>query len=258
MTDYWIVSSKFKRDKSTEDWIPCHTIDAFLENKEFSPYQKREDFKIGDKCILRAFSERVLIADFKIISKPKMNEYKRIYYDIDIDEWDFFVDIDTLPEKYKKIVLRRGGSIDIKEDEYHKLIGIKDFNQNLKINYKNTLIVKLKEKNLEDFLDSFENPLKRSLRYTILYRQKEISKNNIIDLICKDEIGDLVVIELKKKSSNETIGQLATYLAFVRENMAKTTQNVKGLILALDIDEQLIKGAREVGFEVKLYQIKII
>jgi len=112
----------------------------------------------------------------------------------------------------------------------------------------------LKEQKLEDILDSITNPLKNE-GLEIIERQKEICLGNKIDLICKNQKGDLVVVELKKYGANETIGQLARYLTDVRENYAKSTQKVAGMILALHIDEQLIKAARGVDFEVKLYQI---
>ena len=77
----------------------------------------------------------------------------------------------------------------------------------------------------------------------------------VIDMLCVDAKGDYVVVELKKYSANKTIGQLARYITDVRENRAKAGQKVRGLILALDIDEQLIKAARAVDFEVVLYQL---
>jgi hypothetical protein len=37
----------------------------------------------------------------------------------------------------------------------------------------------------------------------------------------------------------------------------KASQKVKGIILAFDVDEQLIKAARAVDFDVILYQIQL-
>jgi RecB family endonuclease NucS len=64
-----------------------------------------------------------------------------------------------------------------------------------------------------------------------------------------------VVVELKKDKANQTIGQLARYVADIRETKATSTQRVRGLILALDVDEQLVKAARGADFDVFLCQI---
>ncbi len=95
----------------------------------------------------------------------------------------------------------------------------------------------------------------RQLGLEIIERQFVVTPGNIIDLLCKDSRGDLVVVELKKDSANKTIGQLARYVTDVREAKATSTQRVKGLILTLDIDEQLVKAARGVDFDVALCQI---
>ncbi len=60
------------------------------------------------------------------------------------------------------------------------------------------------------------------------------------DLICTNENGDLVVIELKRgMTSDETIGQVLRYIGWIRENIAKEGQKVRGCIVAGDYDEQL-------------------
>jgi len=60
------------------------------------------------------------------------------------------------------------------------------------------------------------------------------------DLICIDEKGDLVVVELKRgMTSDETIGQVLRYVGWTRENIAKSGQKVHGCIVAGDYDEQL-------------------
>ena len=101
-----------------------------------------------------------------------------------------------------------------------------------------------------------KNPL-RSIGLEIVDRQLTVTPGNIIDLLCKDAKGDYVVVELKKRSANETIGQLARYVTDVKENIANAGQKVKGLILTLDVDEQLIKAARGVDFDVVLYQLTL-
>ena len=66
-----------------------------------------------------------------------------------------------------------------------------------------------------------------------------------------------MVVELKKGTANQTVGQLARYVTDVREKRAKSTQKVRGLILTLAVDEQLVKAARGVDFEVVLCQLRL-
>jgi RecB family endonuclease NucS len=127
--------------------------------------------------------------------------------------------------------------------------------QNLKLNYKNRLTIGVTEAEVERLLDA-KNAL-RSIGLEIVERQQEYSVGNKVDILCKDFKNDLVVVELKKHGPNETIGQLARYVTDVRERVAKPSQKVRGLILAFDVDEQLIKAARGVDFDVMLYQIAI-
>ena len=176
------------------------------------------------------------------------------YYEIDkICEWDFPLDEHLLPDKYSDL-LSRSPSTDIDRQTYHEFIGIRNFTQNLRLNYKNKLIVSLAERELEDLLDSIQNPLK-SEGLRIIERQKKLRRGNIIDLICRDRKGDLVVVELKKRGADSTVGQLARYVTHVRESMAKSTQRVRGLILTFEVDEQLVRAARGADFDVMLYQI---
>ncbi len=55
-----------------------------------------------------------------------------------------------------------------------------------------------------------------------------------IDFLCLEKnTGDFVVVELKRgKSSDSTVGQLLRYMSWVKENLAKTNQKVRGIIIA--------------------------
>ena len=79
-----------------------------------------------------------------------------------------------------------------------------------------------------------------------------------IDFLCSDKSsGDLVVIELKRgKSSDSTVGQVLRYIGWVEENIAKPKQNVRGIIIAKEVDEALryaVKGLSNVS--VLTYQV---
>lgn len=57
-----------------------------------------------------------------------------------------------------------------------------------------------------------------------------------MDFFCKDSKGDFVVIELKKESSDVTIGQICRYMGWVKENLCNDNQKVRGLIISENID----------------------
>jgi hypothetical protein len=254
MSKYWVVASRHFRDKRVKDWDSKWTVNAFIKTKKYYPSKCAHYFNLGDQCLLRVLGTQQIIANFKINSEKQTDIDGHNYFEINnIEEWEYPIDIATLPINYSDL-FDRNLIKEIEQGMFNELIGIRNFIQNLRLNYKNILRVNLREQKMEDLLDSIANPLKNE-GLEIIERQKEIHPGNKIDLICKDKKGDLVVVELKRHSANETIGQLARYLTDVRENYAKSTQKVKGLILALHIDEQLVKAARGVDFEVMLYQI---
>jgi hypothetical protein len=250
---YWIVSSKHSRDEATKEWDSKWTVDNFLRSRKFFPSRRSADFGVGDCCILKVFGLQDFIADFEIASVPQQDSDGHTYYDIgEVNEWDFPLQQHTLPKKYTE-QLSRSPSTEISEHDFFELLGIRNFIQNLRLNYKHRLPLRISEADVETLIDS-KNAL-REIGYEIIERQLEFTPGNRIDLLCKDSKGDLVVVELKKGSANQTIGQLARYVTDVREHYAKTTQRVRGLILALEIDEQLVKAARGADFEVALCQL---
>lgn len=72
------------------------------------------------------------------------------------------------------------------------------------------------------------------------------------DLICLDEHGDFVVLELKAvHTSDSVVGQLLRYMGYVRENWAaKAGKKVRGIVLTPSYDEQLRLAAKEANIQV--------
>jgi len=120
------------------------------------------------------------------------------------------------------------------------------------------------EKHLEDFL--IEN-----------WPQTEFGKNydlfiedgEIIGQQYKTEIGDIdilalskdkktiLVIELKRgRTSDVVVGQIQRYMGFIKEELAESNQNVKGIIIALEDDKKL-KYALNVTNNIEFYKYKI-
>lgn len=61
----------------------------------------------------------------------------------------------------------------------------------------------------------------------------------VIDFLAVDENNDFVVIEIKRRSSDETRGQLLRYMGWVKKNLYKNGQQVKGVIIAEQKDNRL-------------------
>ena len=99
--------------------------------------------------------------------------------------------------------------------------------------------------------------------------ESQITKNGqydtqtvgIMDFLAVDKnTKDLVVIELKRKASDRTIGQLARYMGWVKDELCKPGQQVRGIILAEYGDNYLtfaLKVFEQVEFKRVELDIKV-
>jgi len=90
------------------------------------------------------------------------------------------------------------------------------------------------------------NPLfKGELKYHDPDRQNEKNGHfdtqevGVIDFLAIDQNTDLVVIELKRDSTDVTLGQILRYMGWVNKNLCKKDQKVKGIIIAETKDNRL-------------------
>jgi len=105
---------------------------------------------------------------------------------------------------------------------------------------------------LEDFIVNNWNPevffgkkhsglkILKDKNGNLIGQQYDTKVVGIIDILCKDKSNNYVVIEIKKGSdtSDKVIGQLARYMGWVKQNLAKK-KNVVGIIIAGGYDEKL-------------------
>lgn len=80
-------------------------------------------------------------------------------------------------------------------------------------------------------------------------------------LTIEKETKDFVVIELKRKASDKTVGQLARYMGWVKDELCTNEQNVKGIIIAEKGDNYLdfaLKVFSNVQFKKLELNLKII
>lgn len=79
-----------------------------------------------------------------------------------------------------------------------------------------------------------------------------------IDLLAKDSKGNFIVIELKKgRKDDEVIGQVLRYMGWVRRNLCKKDEEVRGLVVVGERDAKLDYALKEIGDKVSamVYQV---
>jgi len=92
---------------------------------------------------------------------------------------------------------------------------------------------------------NFDRLFKGKLRYYDPERQNEkygkfdTQEVGEMDFLAIDEKGDLVVIELKRNSTDVTLGQILRYMGWVKRKLCKENQRVKGIIIAETKDNRL-------------------
>lgn len=103
------------------------------------------------------------------------------------------------------------------------------------------------ESHLEDFLVENWEKLELGKKYDILQEEGDIvgqqysTATGRIDLLARSkDKKEWLVIELKKgRSSDSVVGQALRYITWVKKNLAKPHETVKGLIILGEIDNKL-------------------
>ncbi|MDH4201514.1 MAG: endonuclease NucS [Phycisphaerae bacterium] len=78
----------------------------------------------------------------------------------------------------------------------------------------------------------------------------------IMDFLCLDANNNIVVIELKRKGTDQTLAQLCRYMGWAHENLAQPNQKVLGLIVSESKDVRL-EYAIKVVPNVTMKQMKL-
>lgn len=78
-----------------------------------------------------------------------------------------------------------------------------------------------------------------------------------IDILATDTNGSLVVIELKvSRGYDRVVGQLMRYVAWIKKNLAESGQNVRGVIVARKISEDLLLACSMIP-DVELFEYEL-
>ncbi len=121
------------------------------------------------------------------------------------------------------------------------------------------------EKYLEDFMVANWDIIDFSETLTIFEdengnvgQQYYTEEVGYIDILAKDEQGGFVVIELKKgRKNDEVVGQVLRYMSWVRRNLCKNGESVRGLIVVGERDTKLEHAVSEVADKVRVMLYKV-
>lgn len=109
---------------------------------------------------------------------------------------------------------------------------------------------------------NFNRLFKGKLRYFDPERQNEKNGHfdtqevGEIDFLAIDQNDDLIVIELKRDSTDKTLGQILRYMGWVNKNVCKKNQKVKGIIIA-ETEDNRLKYALTVTPNVEFRKMKL-
>lgn len=202
------------------------------------------------------------------------------YIDKTLKSKDWFLDPETLRIDLEDVIIfdnakprnsfknleyapAQGGSSKISERDYEIILGkspdISDSDTVTDEDMEFAL-----EKYLEDFMvDNWDKiDFGEKLKIFVdengnIGKQYYTDEAGYIDILAKDKDG-FVVIELKKgRKNDEVIGQVLRYMGWVRRNIAKENEKVRGVVIVREKDKKLEYALQEVGEKVraKIYSI---
>lgn len=192
-----------------------------------------------DKKVPR-YGDSFVFKAYKIKINKGQIEYRYAEEDKPATETDLQSDLQTILDYYKKAV-----SIEISSPDST-------------LNQGRFLL----EKHLEDFLIQNWTHSELGKKYDLIIEDGELVSQQYrtdigpIDILAKDKATNCyVVIELKKnQTSDDTIGQLARYMGWIKKN--KKDDKVKGIIIAGEFDKRVEAALTVIpNVEVFLYEV---
>ncbi len=287
--NYWIfIVTDHKDHGLTANEIYTQRMqDRFWGLGERTP--NRKNLSEGDKVVFYIGSSEKNFAGTATLSSSCIelndSEKKRYGHDKEFYTSDFGVllkDINawSMPKAVKDLVPQlnfienkdywfayfQGGISQIEEGDFKIITGERPFNLVDQIKTAQDLESQ-SEFALEDHLEEFIYQNWSKINWGSKLELYEVDDQNgrqfpaatwRIDFLAVDkETGDLIVIELKRgKTSDSTVGQILRYINWVNENIAKANQNVRGIIIAGNIDESLKYSVKNLNnLKVKTYKV---
>lgn len=289
--NYWIfsvTSHKIGNTTLTADEIFERRMkDKFWGINEKTP--NRKNLKKGDNVVFYIGLPRKEFAGCVTLSSPcikltdaQRKEYShgKKFYTIEygvlldeIDTWSHPKSVEELVPKLKFIENKefwfsyfQGGVRQITEDDHRIITGAREASLVEQIGISRDIESQTEfalETHLEEFISQNWDKIDWGSQLE-LYRSDEQDGRQFpagtwsIDFLAVDKTkNELVVVELKRgKTSDSTVGQILRYINWVKENVAAEGQNVRGIIIAKDIDDALNYAVRDQpNIEVKTYSV---
>jgi hypothetical protein len=258
---YWVFSNKDEGSYNYNDW----DMATILKTKRYYLCEKEWNLRHvnpGDVGYMRIYGDR-FIGKFEVASewKPDLNLKKTSkgkpgFFPIkNIEKWKrslpqnlIIADLSNQNKRHRLIKITKDDSLKIEfaQRVYERLgLGRPDGE------------IIILEKGLEEAIKPNLKKLGLKLANENIQQQFSMGPGvGISDLICVDDHGDFVVIELKRgKSSDEVVGQLCRYIGYIKENIAKKGQKVQGWIVTGSYDEGLRLAAKATG--IKLLMVRL-
>lgn len=235
----------------------------------------RKAIQEGDKVLfyLTGHNNQVFVGAATLASeayKDETDESKNWYLDpetLRINLKDVIIFEQPKPRKaFKNLewIPAQGGSSKISERDYQIILGtLPDVSENQ--NASDEEMEFALEKYLEDFIVSNWDKINFGERLK-LFEDENGNKGQqyftqdagYIDILATDEKGNFVIIELKKgRKNDEVIGQVLRYIGWVRENLVKNNEKVRGLIIVKDEDPKLEYAVKEISDKVKVKRYNV-
>lgn len=289
--NYWIFTVTEQKDEKT--WVPARGIfnlrmeDRFWGLAEKTP--NRKNLSKGDKVVYYIGLPEKVFAGIAVLASPclelsesqsgKYAHGKEFYtqdYGVlleDIEKWEKPKSVEELVPQLKFIENKQfwgsylqGGVRQLTEEDFKTIVGEREVSLIEQI--KTTRDIESQsefalETHLEEFIYLNWVNINWGSRLE-LYRTDEQNGRQFpagtwsIDFLALDtDTNDLVVIELKRgKTSDSTVGQLLRYISWIKENVAESNQNVRGIIIAKEVDEALKYAIKNLDhIEVKEYSV---
>jgi len=240
----------------------------------------------GDKVRYRATIKDIVLfskehyekADFAELVKPRKwrDEWKDNINNIRYDSWKhalIITEIDKFEYDTYSIKKYKGGVVKQPPQRYTRIIlpgktlpqtngnGVPPQNGSppQEQNNDGPIIKKrrklIHERNLEDIIVERLGDIEEGL--TLIDRQLNTDAG-IIDILCKDKYGKIVVIELKRnKSEDQVVGQLSRYMGWAKKNYG--TNDIRGIIIVRKKNKLLEYAVSSLSnVELKEFKISIV
>ena len=273
-TNYWIfiVTDHKKEDinLTVENIFHKRMNDRFWGLGESTP--NRSKLKKGDKVVfylgnpIKAFGGNVVLKNdsYELNQNEKQKySHESTFYDTDygvnleeINIWENKIQVENIVSDLSFIQNKsywytyfQGGVRGISEEDYNTIISNRTKNFSEEVNEVSDLEDEYKfalEMHLEEFMYRNWGSINWNSKLK-LYQTEEQDGRQFpadqwsIDFLAIDKnTNDLVVIELKRgKTSDSVVGQILRYISWVKENIAEKNQNVKGIIIGNDSNDEM-------------------